>query len=112
MFARRTNPAIDKPILRKNIGYGEEQVRSGLADWVSSGDHSKGIIAREMLRSGKCFLPVETVSVSTALPRVELPGLNIPPLTLPLFRNGMVTPTRTLKRILLVCCLLRCADLR
>lgn len=79
VFARRTNPAIDKPILRKNIGYGEEQVRSGLADWVSSGDHSKGIIAREMLRSGKCFLPVETVSVSTALPRVELPGLKFQP---------------------------------
>jgi len=77
VFARRANPRFDKPILRKNISYGEQQVLSGLAEWVDYFDHSQGIIALEMLPSGKVL---ETISIeSTALPRAELPGLRFQP---------------------------------
>ena len=81
VFARRSNPAISRPILRKSLAYAEEQVRFGSADWVDSLDHAKGIIAREMLPSGKMFVPAETVSVSKAiLPPLEPNGcLFVPP---------------------------------
>lgn len=76
VFARRRNPSIDKPILRKSLTYGEEQVRSGLAVWVDPADHSKGIVACEMLPSGKTLQFVETISVSekSLLPPLEPNG--------------------------------------
>lgn len=78
VFARRSNPAIDKPILRKNLSYAEEQVDSGLAEWVDPLDRSRGVIAREMLYFGEKALPLQTVSVSDKFPSLtggEIPGL-------------------------------------
>lgn len=63
MFARRSNPAIDKPILRKNLSYCEEQVRYFMADWVDPFDPKKGIVALEMLASGKRLETVECESL-------------------------------------------------
>ena len=65
VFARRTNPSIDKPILRKKMKYLEDQVASGVADWVDSREPRRGIIAREMLHFGDRALPVATVEIST-----------------------------------------------
>lgn len=77
MFARRSNPSVDKPILRKKMAYLRGQVRSGVADWIDPFDPRKGIIAREMLHFGERAIPVETVSVAhalRALPPLELHG--------------------------------------
>lgn len=60
VFARRSNPAVARPILRKSIAYCQAQVRSGLAEWVDSLDYGRGIVALEYLPSGK---QVETVAV-------------------------------------------------
>jgi hypothetical protein len=43
--------------------YLEEQVRSGVADWVDPRDPRQGIVAREMLHFGEKALPVETVAL-------------------------------------------------
>lgn len=57
VFARRANPSVDRPILRKSRAYAEEQIKNGLADWVDYLDPRKGIIAREYLPSGKALAP-------------------------------------------------------
>jgi hypothetical protein len=81
VFARRSNPSVDRPILRKNLIYCQTQVEEGLADWVNLGDPSRGIIAREYLPSGKVLLP-ELVDETLELPSLELPGLKfVPPAT-------------------------------
>ena len=49
VFARRSNPAIDRPIIRKSVSYAEAQVSDRLADWVDVNDKRRGIIAREYL---------------------------------------------------------------
>lgn len=59
VFARRSNPAIDRPILRKSLIYCAGQVASGLADWVDCLNPRKGIVAQEYLPSGKA-LPADT----------------------------------------------------
>lgn len=53
VFSRGSNPRVDRPILRKSLCYGLEQVENRLADWVDPIDPGKGIIARELLPSGK-----------------------------------------------------------
>ena len=53
VFARRTNPSVDKAILRKSKFYVEEAVANGRADWVDELDHTKGIVCREMLYFGE-----------------------------------------------------------
>lgn len=68
VFARRANPAIDKPILRKSIAYGAEQVSEGRADWIDSNDPTQGIIAREMLRLGEKAQPIVQVGTVTLDP--------------------------------------------
>lgn len=74
MFARGSNAAIDRPIVRKSFVYCERQVSDLLADWVDSADPVKGIIARE-------FLPRETPPVflpeppRESLPPVEISGV-------------------------------------
>ncbi len=80
VFARRADPRVDRPIVRKNLNYLETQVAEGLADWVDPCDPSRGIIAREYLPSGKAQSP-DPVSVETlTLPRAELPGVRyVPP---------------------------------
>lgn len=80
VFARRSNPAVDRPILRKSLKYVTEQIESGRANWVDPSDPAKGIVCREMLYFGEREIPVETVSCGT-LP-VELPGIKfVPPLS-------------------------------
>ena len=63
VFARRSNPAVDQPILRKSESYANQQVESGLADWVDPFDHSKGIMCRAFLHFGEKIAQVETVEV-------------------------------------------------
>lgn len=75
VFARRSNPRIDSPILRKSKSYVTDQVNHGLADWVDLRDFSKGIVAREMLYFGERPQKVETADLSKCLPPVELPGV-------------------------------------
>jgi len=84
VFARRANPSLDRPLVRKNLIYAETQVAEGLADWVDPCDPSKGIIAREYLPSGKALVPDPAAVESLTLPRVELPGVKyVPPATDP-----------------------------
>jgi len=81
VFARGTNPRIDRPILRKSETYTDAQVAAGRADYVDPADKSKGIICREMLYFGERPVRVETVPVGYLAPR-ELPGVKfVPPTT-------------------------------
>lgn len=74
IFARRANPSIDAPILRKSKSYVEAQVADYLAQWVDPNDKTKGIICRELLNFGPPkALPQQT---SASLPPVELPGIH------------------------------------
>jgi hypothetical protein len=78
VFARRANPSIDSPILRKSESYIKQQLAAARVDWVDPTDPRKGVICREMLYFGERALPVETVSVSSLLlPPLELPGLHL-----------------------------------
>lgn len=82
VFARRANPAIDRPILHKSAAYCEDAVNTRFADWVDPQDHSKGIIAREMLPSGKIAVTVEIAATSSLLPPLEPSGCKfVPPTT-------------------------------
>lgn len=77
VFARRSNPSIDRPILRKKLSYAEAEVKAWRAAWVDPADPRKGIICREMLVSEKRLIPVETVTVASF--SGELPGLRYIP---------------------------------
>lgn len=70
VFARRANPSVDPPILRKSRSYAEEQIQNGLADWVDFNDPRKGIIAREYLPSGKALaaMPEQLEELSALSP--------------------------------------------
>lgn len=59
VFARGSNPAIDRPNQRKSLSYGEMEVESGRADWIDPADHSKGILCRAFLYSGETLKPAE-----------------------------------------------------
>lgn len=69
VFARRSNPSIDPPILRKSESYITDQVKSGRADWVDPLDPTKGIICRELLYFG--FRPIAPEPETTSGPNVE-----------------------------------------
>src|SRR5437899_2272806 len=80
VFARRADPRVDRPIVRKNLNYLETQVHEGLADWVDPCDPACGIIAREYLPSGKAQAPDPVAVESLNTPRAELPGVKyVPP---------------------------------
>jgi len=55
VYPRGADPRTSRPILRKSAHYAEDQVNQCLADWVDPLDHSRGIVAREFLPSGKVF---------------------------------------------------------
>ncbi len=79
------------------MNYLEEQVRTGVADWVDPADPRQGIIAREMLHFGEKALPVETISVSKfakGLPPLEAHGTR--------FDDPMIDTTRRQDRLCLV----------
>ena len=54
VFARRSNPAVDRPIIRKSLSYAETQIADRLADWVDVNDKRQGIVAREYLAAHRC----------------------------------------------------------
>lgn len=53
VFARGSNPAIDRRIQRKSLQYATDEVEAGRADWVNPEDHSQGVICRAILYSGE-----------------------------------------------------------
>ena len=65
MFARGSNPAIDRRIQRKSESYGIAEVAAGRADWVDPADHAKGIICRAILYSGGQKFAAVTVGVDS-----------------------------------------------
>lgn len=75
VFARGSNPAIDRRILVKSRFYAETEVAEGRADWVDYNDPRKGIVCRELLHFGTREIKAETVEVNWA----ELPGIKFVP---------------------------------
>lgn len=76
VFARRANPSIDRPIIRKSKSYVTEQVEFGRADWVDPRKPELGIVCREMLYFGEREIPVETVTLAKlGFTAGEIPGL-------------------------------------
>jgi len=65
VFARRANPCVDRPILRKSLKYVTEQVESGRATWVDPDDPAQGVLCRETLYFGEREIPVETVTLDS-----------------------------------------------
>ena len=74
VFARGSNPAVDRPILRKSESYCNLQVEEGRADWLDPDDHAKGMICRELIYFGEREIPLEPGDVSR-LESAELPGV-------------------------------------
>lgn len=75
VFARRSNPSIDRPIQRKSPSYCTAQVDTLAADWVDENDHGKGIVAREMLYFGpRSYRPPELTRDTVALPHLRWSG--------------------------------------
>ncbi len=74
VFARGSNPAIDRPILRKSESYANQQVDSGRADWIDDNDHSRGIVCRELLYFGPREVRVEPADLKS-VNFAELPGV-------------------------------------
>lgn len=62
VFARRANPSIDRPILKKSFSYVTDQVNAGRADWIDRLKPQRGIICREMLYFGERHEFVETIA--------------------------------------------------
>jgi hypothetical protein len=65
VFSRRSNPAVDPPILRKSLSYAEQQVREYRAAWVDPSNPRQGIVCCAYLDSVKALPQPE---VSTAPP--------------------------------------------
>lgn len=74
VFARGSNPAVDRAILRKSESYCNQQVDSGRADWIDDNDHAKGIVCRELLYFGPREIRVETVDPKH-VGLAEVPGV-------------------------------------
>lgn len=70
VFARRSNPERDRPILHKSLKYVTEEVKSGRATWVDPLDPAKGILCLEMLYFGERKVPVETASLADLSDRI------------------------------------------
>jgi hypothetical protein len=92
VFGRGADPRKHRPLVRKSMVYLEEQVSSGVADWVDARDHKQGIVAREVLYFGPRAELAQPID-SSKLPALELPGLKFEPPKktrppyLPLLRN-------------------------
>lgn len=79
VFARGSNPAIDRPNQRKSESYGREEVEAGRADWVNPDDHAQGILCRAFFYQGQTLTPaqpeqVSRLSIRSALPPLEVHG--------------------------------------
>ena len=64
VFARGSNPAIDRRLVTKSLVYGTAEVEAGRADWVDPNDHSKGILCRAFLYSGEQLVTAAPESLS------------------------------------------------
>jgi hypothetical protein len=90
VFARRTNPSVDRPILRKKMAYAIAEVAAYRAAWVDITDPRKGIICREMICSERRIQPEPD---SGQYIGAEIPGLKfVPP---PMEKNPLITRLRT-----------------
>lgn len=64
VFARRANPSVDRPILRKSESYARDQVLSGRAHWIDPDEPRQGIICHEILYFGeRALLRTEIVEL-------------------------------------------------
>ncbi len=77
VFARGSNPAIDRPNQRKSESYGIAEVDAFRADWIDPADHSKGILCRAFLYSGQYLKPASPEQVSKLSRRNSLPALEV-----------------------------------
>lgn len=59
VFARGSNPAVDRPNQRKSVAYASAEVEAGRADWVDPTDPAKGILCRAFLYSGELLKPAQ-----------------------------------------------------
>ena len=79
VFSRGSNPAIDRPNVRKSERYGEEEVLACRADWIDPHDHAKGILCRAFLYSGEILKPAQPEQIRRlsrkALPPLEVSGI-------------------------------------
>lgn len=79
VFARGSNPAVDRHIQRKSESFCAIEVNAGRADWVNPDDHSRGIICRDFLYFGEKVSPAQPEQLSkltlrNALPPIEVRG--------------------------------------
>jgi len=88
VFARRANPRVDRPILKKSHTYAASQVEAGLADWIDPTDLRKGIVCREMLNRERPpqFEPETGTCSSDRALGVKFIG---PPNPIPHFRSDL-----------------------
>ena len=78
VYARGSNPAVDRHIQRKSLSYCERQVKEALADWVDPSDPTKGILCREFLAFGEKLTPAAPEQVSKLTRRRNsLPPLEV-----------------------------------
>lgn len=77
MFARGSNPAVDRPNQRKSLSYGTEEVLAGRADWIDPNDHSKGIVCRAFLYSAEYLKPAAPEQITQLSRRNSLPPLEV-----------------------------------
>ena len=74
VFARRSNPSVDPPLVRKSLSYSEEQVSRGLAAWVDAADPRQGIICLELFQFAAPRPEFEPHPQAVLLPPVEVEG--------------------------------------
>lgn len=77
MFARGSNPAVDRPNQRKSESYGVAEVAAGRADWIDSNDHARGILCRAFLYSGAQLKPAHLEEIRRLRFRSSLPPLEV-----------------------------------
>ena len=79
VYARGSNPAVDRHIQRKSISFCSTEVEAKRADWVNPDDHSQGIICREFLYFGEKLVVAAPEKVEKlARPRAcPLPPLEV-----------------------------------
>jgi hypothetical protein len=101
VFARGSNPAIDRRIQKKSLSYATGEVEAGRADWVDPADPAKGIICREFLYSGQRLIAAAPEALSKlARPRpCPLPPLEV---ELTRFDDPEKTATKRKERMRLI----------
>lgn len=77
VFARGSNPAIDRRLVTKSLAYATEEVECGRADWVNPQDHSQGILCRAFLYSGEYLKPAQPEQLRKLSHRNSLPAVEV-----------------------------------